>query len=126
MSNILKTDSNFQEENLNPQIATLRFERPDAPKTGSGNNMIVVDFGKKNQGDLAVCSLKLTGEVELLGAGASCGCTVPSFRQLPEEEGGGWLVTIQYDSYKIHDNVSVIVWLHSITQQINFNIVMNQ
>ena len=49
-----------------------------------------------------------------------------SFRQIPEEEGGGWLVTIQYDSYKIHDNVSVIVWLHSITQQINFNIVMNQ
>ena len=76
MSNILHTDSNFQVENLNPQIATLRFERPDAPKTGSGNNMIVVDFGEKKQGDLAVCSLKLTGDVEILGAGASCGCTV--------------------------------------------------
>jgi hypothetical protein len=122
MENIVVSKEGFMIENLNPQLATIYSKYPENGYNGFDNNILVLDFGKKNKGDLIECSLKFTGNINISKTGASCGCTTPSFVKTED----GYVVNIVFDSYKVTNSVSKIVYIYDGNKTLKINLIINK
>ena len=122
-SNIVVSTEGFMVENLYPELATIYKKFPEQEYTGFDNNILVLDFGKKNRGDLIECSLKFTGKIKVTRTGASCGCTTPSFKVL---ENGDTVVNIVFDSFKVTNSVSKIVYVYSGSKTLKIDLIINK
>ena len=109
MRNKIET-KDFSIENLNPQIATIYPKLDNVEYNGfSLENPLILDFGKKEKGDLATCNLLFKSEkYKINSTGASCGCTRPTVSQTED----GQLVTVNFDTNKITNNVRKVVSLY--------------
>lgn len=117
MNTKIKT-SNFTIENLNPQIAELYLKENE--------EYFVLDFGKKNKGDLTTVTFIFDSEEDknIVMTGSSCGCTNPSFSKISKNSQH---VVVQYDSSKITNNVSKWVTLTLNDRSVvKINIVINK
>ena len=119
------TGNNFTIENINPQLATIYPQKEDSVYTGFDNNLLVLDFGQKKKGDLTTCNLLFKSDIlDINSAGASCGCTKPTFIKVEENT---YQVTVAFDSSKITNNVSKYLTLYlSNNKSIKINLVINR
>lgn len=117
MDNIIKRDG-YTLENLNPQIASI-YEKPNT-------STLVLDFGKKQKGDLTTIGVLYTPDSEdfkISNTGASCGCTKPT---LVNNEDGTQFVNIEYASDKIANNISKSITFYLKNKTVvKFNLIMN-
>lgn len=99
----------FTIENLTPQMGTIYPRYTDKVFTGYDSNVIILDFGKKTKQDILVCNMSYISKNRIVSTGASCGCTRPSFQagERPDEQ----IVTIDFDSSKVEQNVSKVATL---------------
>lgn len=124
MSNIVISSEGFFIENLNPQIASIYPKFPDNDYSGFNSNILILDFGTKNKGELATASLKFSGKkMNITGASASCGCTNPTI----QKDGDDTIVTIMYDPNKIATNISKAVnIIFDGVKQLKINLIINK
>ncbi|MDR1019010.1 MAG: DUF1573 domain-containing protein [Lachnospiraceae bacterium] len=121
--NIVYSKDGFSIENLNPQIAKIYPKDENLDFRGFDSNILILDFGKKNRGDITTCSLLFSGNIKIDRTGASCGCTTPSFQKT---ENGNTIVNIVFDSYKITNSVSKFVYLYVGDKQFKINLIINK
>ena len=121
--NIVYSKDGFSIENLNPQIAKIYPKYENVDFIGYDSNILVLDFGKKNKGDLTTCSLLFSGSIKIDRTGASCGCTTPSFQKT---ENGDTIVNIVFDSYKVTNSVSKFVDLYGGNKTFKINLIINK
>lgn len=124
MSNIVVSKEGFFIENLNPQIATIYPKFPNNEYSGFDSNILILDFGKKNKGELATASLKFSGKkLNITGSSSSCGCTNPTIQKVGDET----IVTVQYDPNKIAQNISKAVYIiFDGVKQLKINLIINK
>lgn len=118
MKNIIRTDE-YSIENLNETIGIL-YENPN------DNKKLILDFGKKNKGDLATCNFIFKSEkLKIVTTSSSCGCTNPTFRKTENE--GEQHLTIEFNPSQITNNVSKVATLYlSNSKSISINIIINK
>lgn len=124
MSEIIKSDSGFTIENLTPELCDLRLLRPELPYHGFDvSNVPVLDFGRKQVGDIVQATLRIKGDnLKIYRTGAVCGCTVPQFQY----DGEDLIVNVDYDTYKIKQNVDVSFFLYDMSgKKITLTLTMN-
>lgn len=124
MNQIVTSTEGFFIQNLNPQIASIYPKFPNNPYTGFDSNILILDFGKKNRGELATTSLKFSGKkMNITGSSASCGCTSPSI----QKEGNDTIVTVQFDPNKIAANISKAVYIiFDGVKKLKINLIINK
>ena len=122
MENTVISKEGFMIENLDPQLATIYPKYPENGYSGFDNNILVLDFGKKERGDLVECSLKFTGSINISKTGASCGCTTPNFKKVED----GYIVHIVFDSYKVTNSVSKVVYVYDGYKTLKINLIINK
>lgn len=122
MENIIYSKNGFEIENLNPEIAKIYPKLKDLPFTGFDSNRLILDFGKKEKGDLATCSLRFRGNLEIKKTGASCGCTVPHM----EKDGDDTIVTVIFDPHRITRGVSKAVYIYTKQGDMTINLIINK
>lgn len=115
-------------KNMYPQISTISVLRDKEGKlTLDEDTVILLDFGKKNIGDLVETMILFDSDKhKITDTSASCGCTSPRFQNT---EDGKQVVTIKFDSNKITQNVSKAFTLYldnKASRKIKFNLVINK
>jgi ABC-type xylose transport system substrate-binding protein len=82
-----------------------------------------LDFGKKTKDDVTTAQLKISGDLNITGTDASCGCTHPVLEKINDTE---QILTIIFDQYKITNNVSKFVTLIiNGKKNLRINLIMN-
>lgn len=126
MVNIIETED-FKITNLNPEIATIHPLFENKEYKGFDNNYLVIDFGNgRKPGDLTTVNFLFNStEYVITGAGASCGCTNPTYRNT--ENKYEYHVTVEFKSNQITRNVSKMatLYLNNNSKMLKFNIIMN-
>lgn len=119
------TSKDFTITNLNEGIATIYPKNKDIEYRSFDN--LVLDFGKKEKGDLTTCNFLFeSSDYKITATSSSCGCTSPTFRSTENENVQH--VTISFDSSKITNNVSKVatLYLNNNKKALKFNLVINK
>lgn len=124
MNQIVTSTEGFFIQNLDNQIANIYPKFPNNPYSGFDSNILILDFGRKNRGELATASLKFAGKkMNITGTSASCGCTQPSI----QKDGDDTIVTVQFDPNKIAQNISKAVYvIFDGVKQLKINLIINR
>lgn len=125
MSQIVTSTEGFFIQNLNPQIASIYPKFKDNPYTGFDSNILILDFGKKNKGELATTNLVFSGKgfKNVTGSSSSCSCTQLS----TQKDGDNFIVTVQYDPNRIAANISKVAYvIFDGVKQLKINLIINR
>lgn len=125
MSNIVQSTEGFFIQNLDPNIGEIYTKFPERSYNGFDNNILILDYGKKERGNLVTCSLKFSGKfMNITGVDASCGCTMPALRKVADDE---YIVTVIYDPNKIAMNISkAVTVIFDGNKQLKINLIINK
>ena len=117
----------FTIENLTESTCSVYPINQNKVYTGDdASNYLVLDFGKKAKGDITIANLRFTSDEYIItSTSVSCGCTSPSYSKLSDNS---QLVTIEFDSNKITNNVekAFTLWLNNNSKKIKFSLIINK
>lgn len=120
MENLVVT-SYYELKSLNPQIAvTYKEEGFDEVK-----GYVILDFGEKTKDDITECNLQVSfkDNVNIIKAGASCGCTRPTFKKVDDY----YIVHVYFNNKEVKKDVSKYFSLQLDNgKTIKFNLIINK